>query len=127
MKPVILCVDDEKVVLDSLTSQLKAVYRHAFEIERASGVEEAFEVIEDIVAEGGDIRLIISDWLMPPHRGDAFLIEVHKNYPEVKMIMLSGQADEEAVERVKQLPTLIGYLRKPWEKEEILGLIEVLK
>lgn len=123
-KPIILCVDDEMVVLESLVTQLTRLFGKRYQIERASGVDEAWEVIEEIVEDGEELRLIISDWLMPPHRGDEFLNDVHKRFPELKMIMLSGHADESAIERVKKLPTLLAFVSKPWSKEEISELVE---
>ncbi|MCS6905816.1 MAG: response regulator [Bacteroidia bacterium] len=122
-KPAILCVDDEKVVTDTLVSQIRLAFGNQFSLLQAGGVEEAFEVIEELKEEGVELKLIISDWLMPPHRGDQFLKAINETWPEVKLIMLSGQADEEAIQRVKALSSLIAYVRKPWDKEEIIQLI----
>lgn len=121
-KPVILCVDDEQIILDTLSNQLRIAFAGAIRIETASSVEEAWEIIEELREDEMDLRLIISDWLMPPHRGDQFLNEVHANWPEVRLIMLSGQADDDATERVKQISSLLAFIRKPWEKDEIINL-----
>jgi CheY-like chemotaxis protein len=123
-KPAILCVDDEKIVTDTLISQIRLAFGSQFSLLQAGGVDEAFEVIEELKEEGVDLKMIISDWLMPPHRGDQFLKVVNETWPEIKLVMLSGQADEEAIERVKKLSSLVAYVRKPWEKEEIAQLIK---
>ena len=39
---------------------------------------------------------------MPGIKGDEFLIRVHQKYPKIVKVMLTGQADEVAIERVKK-------------------------
>jgi len=123
-KPFILCVDDEQVILDSLGSQLSRGYQDQFDVEVANGVEEAWEIIDDLESNGNEIRLIISDWLMTPHLGDQFLEEVYEKNPNIKLALLTGHADERAVERVRKIPNCLGVLRKPWTKEDLFRLVE---
>jgi CheY-like chemotaxis protein len=124
MKPVILMVDDEKVVLDSLVNQLKRAFGFAFKYETALGVGEAWEVLEDLHAEGEPVALIISDWLMPPDKGDYFLIQVTQKYPAIPQIMLSGFADEASVERAKQNANLKEFIAKPWDEQNLINKIK---
>jgi DNA-binding NtrC family response regulator len=81
-------------------------------------------VIGDLYDEGIRILVIVSDWLMPGVKGDEFLIAVHQRYPEIVTVMLTGQADEAAVERVKTEANLYACLRKPWTEEELVQIIE---
>jgi AmiR/NasT family two-component response regulator len=39
-------------------------------------------------------------------------------------VMLTGQADEAAIERVRVEANLYACLRKPWAKEELVQIIE---
>lgn len=123
-KPVILCVDDERMVLDSLRTQLAAAFGDAYIYERAEDAEEALDVINDLNEEGISVILIISDWLMPGLRGDELLIQIHKNYPNVIKIMLTGQADEVAIERAKKQANLHSCLSKPWLESDLLETIK---
>jgi DNA-binding NtrC family response regulator len=123
MKRAILCVDDEKIVLDSLQEQLRATFGDQFEYEIAESVDEAWEVIEDLVSQGYEMVLVISDWLMPRVKGDTFLIELHQKYPETVTIMLTGQADPEAVENAFQNANLYAYVRKPWREEDLINYV----
>ena len=123
-KPVILCVDDERIVLDSLRTQLAAAFGDAYIYERAEDAEEALDVINDLNEEGISVILIISDWLMPGLRGDELLIQIHKNYPNVIKIMLTGQADEVAIERAKKQANLHSCLSKPWLESDLLETIK---
>lgn len=122
MKYTILCVDDEKIVLNSLRTQLKEVLGNEFKYEFAESAEEALEVIE-MVAREGRIVMIVSDWLMPGIKGDEFLIKVYKKWPEIISIILTGHADEEAIQRAKDQANLHACLAKPWDKQELINEI----
>lgn len=122
-KPVILCVDDERVVLISVSNQIRNQFQDHFLIETAENTEEAWEVIRELQEQNLEIRFIISDWLMPLDKGDKFLIDVFQELPNASLIMLSGHADEEAVERARKFANLKSFIRKPWDKEELLKVI----
>ena len=51
-KPAILCVDDEKVVLQSLRTQLKEAFGDDYIYELAEDADEALEVINELCEEG---------------------------------------------------------------------------
>jgi CheY-like chemotaxis protein len=123
-KPVILCVDDEVVVLNSLKIQLKNAFNDEYLYEVAESADEAMEIIEELKDENTDIIVIVSDWLMPGIKGDEFLINVHQQYPNIIKIMLTGQADEAAIERAKQEANLHSCLHKPWEGKELIETIQ---
>ncbi len=119
-KKTILCVDDEKVVLTSLIGQLNNTYGNQYIYEGFTSAEEAWEYIDELYAEGQTVDLIICDWLMPRVRGDEFMIRVHKRFPTVRLIMLSGQADQESVERARKEANLYKFVSKPWDKDELM-------
>jgi peptidyl-tRNA hydrolase len=60
-RPVILFVDDEKLVLDSLVAQVRAAYENAYDYETAQSAEEAWEIIEDYHDRQRRIVLLVSD------------------------------------------------------------------
>ncbi|MEG4855873.1 response regulator [Microcoleus sp. K1-B6] len=123
-KPVILCVDDERIILDSLRTQLAAEFGNAYTYEGAEDAEEALEVISELYEEKISLVLIICDWLMPGIKGDELLIGLHKNYPRVIKILLTGQADQVAIDRAKKQANLHSCLSKPWLESELLETIE---
>jgi DNA-binding NtrC family response regulator len=122
-RPVVLCVDDEKIILDSLSNQIRNYFGNRADVEQSLSVDDAMELIAELHDEGVEIRLVISDWLMHPTKGDVFLKEVQNLYPDIKLVMLSGQAELEAIDRVKRLPSLLAFVNKPWEKEHLMGLV----
>jgi CheY-like chemotaxis protein len=123
-KPVILCVDDEKVVLNSLKRQLKQAFGNDYQYEVAENADEALELIDELTQEDIGIILIVSDWLMPGMKGDEFLIKVHQKFPNIVKIMLTGQADEAAIERAKEQANLHCCLHKPWSQAELIETIK---
>jgi CheY-like chemotaxis protein len=123
-RPVILFVDDEKLVLDSLLAQARSAYEDTYDYETAQSAEEAWEIIEDYHDRQRRIVLLISDWLMPLEKGDSFLIRVAQRYPDIRLIMLSAYADEEAIRRAERYANLFAFIRKPWEREALLNTIQ---
>ncbi|MEL6928485.1 MAG: response regulator [Cyanobacteria bacterium J06600_6] len=119
----IICVDDEVVILDSLKEQLKRKFGDRFIYEVAESAEEAWEVIEELQEDDIQIIAIVSDWLMPGTKGDEFLIQIHQTFPEVTKVMLTGQADEDAIARARQEANLHACLYKPWTEEELTEVI----
>ncbi len=123
-KPVILCVDDERMVLDSLRMQLSTAFGSGYKYESAEDAYEALDLIEELDGENIRVIVIISDWLMPGIKGDDFLIRVHERFPKVVKILLTGQADEAAINRAKQKANLHSCLFKPWSETDLRETIQ---
>ncbi|MEM6424715.1 MAG: response regulator [Cyanobacteria bacterium P01_H01_bin.119] len=122
-KAAILCVDDEAVILKALKEQLQRSFGKKFIYETAQSVEDAWDVIDELSEDEIPLLLIVSDWLMPGMKGDEFLAKVHQRFPTVINIMLTGQADESAIEYARQKANLHACLSKPWREEELKQLI----
>jgi len=125
----IICVDDEKIVLNSLKSQLKRLFEnHTYEILFAESAEEALELIEELEEDEKQIALVVSDQIMPGMKGDQLLIEIHKRHPETLKILLTGQASFEAVQNAINNAGLYRYVNKPWDPEDLnLTIAEACK
>ena len=125
MDKAILCVDDEKSILDSLKGQLKRTLGHDFIIEQAEDAKEAMEVLEELMLEQDiQVVVIVSDWLMPDIKGDEFLTEVHARWPGIKKILLTGHANVDAVQRLTNNDSLYAMLQKPWQEDELINTIQ---
>lgn len=124
VEKAILCVDDERIVLLSLRDQLTNYLGDRYLCEFAESADEAWEIIEELNKEDVKILIIVSDWLMPNMKGDEFLIKVHEQFPKIVTVLLTGQADEEAIERTRKYANLHSYIPKPWDEET---LIQILK
>ncbi len=124
-KGVLLCVDDEIIVLTALKDQLRRAFGTEFVIDIAESAEEALELLDELSAAGHKLLVIVSNWLMPGMKGDEFLIEAHKRFPSVVKIMLSGQAETAAVDRARKEAALHDFLAKPWNAAELVESINL--
>ncbi|OKH40569.1 hypothetical protein NIES2119_02890 [[Phormidium ambiguum] IAM M-71] len=118
-KPIILCVDDEATILDSLKIELKAILGNDYLIETAENGADALELIEELIADNYQIPLVICDYIMPELKGDELLKLIHELIPKTFKIMLTGQADLEAVGNAIKYARLYRYIAKPWQSEDL--------
>jgi response regulator RpfG family c-di-GMP phosphodiesterase len=122
-KKAIVCVDDEHIILESLGEQIKNMFGDEFIYESAENAEEGMEVIQELAEENIEVLVIVSDWLMPGKKGDEFLIDVHKKFPAIIKVMLTGQADELAIDNAIKNAKLHAYLSKPWTSNDLEKVI----
>lgn len=118
MKGTILCVDDEPIVLQSLKAELRRRFAAEFRLESAEGVEEAMEVLAELGEDEPEL-VVISDWLMPGMRGDQFLSQVATTHPNAVLILLTGQADQDVVQRARGEGRLEDCIHKPWREDRL--------
>ncbi len=124
LRKAILCVDDEKLILLSLVRELKNSFGDEYIYEKATDAYQAYEVIDELALEGVKLILIISDWLMPGIKGDEFLETVRERYPDIKAVMITGQADEDVINRLIESGCVSDVIEKPWDQ---LRLVEAVK
>lgn len=122
-RKAILCVDDERIVLDSLVDQFMLTFGDKYHYEVAMSVDEAWEAIEFLVEDGIEMVLVVSDWLMPGVKGDKFLVDLHQKFPQTVKIMLTGQAEQGAIQNAIDNASLYAYIRKPWSEAELIDKI----
>lgn len=128
MAIVVVCVDDEATILKSLRSQLRRGLGNEYRIEIAESGEEALEIFAEITAQGMEIPLLISDYIMPSMKGDELLMKIHENYPRTLNILLTGQANMEAVGNAVNHANLYRYISKPWDETDLkLTIKEALR
>jgi two-component system, sensor histidine kinase and response regulator len=125
---VILCIDDESIVLNSLKEQIQQGFKGDFLVETAESGDEALEIFDELIENGMEIPVIIADFIMPGMKGDALLSKIHGLKPMSKKILLTGQASIEGVSNAVNRANLYRFISKPWEKDDlILTLKEALK
>lgn len=119
-KKAILCVDDEKVVLNTLKEQLRRDFIEDYIIETCENGEEALDVFIELLDNGVDVPVVISDQVMPDMKGSELLYEVHKRHPLTKTILLTGQIESEEISDALKRAKLYRYIPKPWEKDDLI-------
>ena len=119
-RSAIVCVDDEEIILSSLGEQLKRSFGKEYDIELAASGKEALLLCAELIAEGIEIPLIISDQIMQGIQGDELLVQLHSQYPKTLKILLTGQATADSVGYVVNAAALYRYITKPWDETNLI-------
>ena len=119
-KKVIFCVDDEKIVLNSLKTELKNAFGNKYIIETAESGVEALEAIDNLFSLNYKLQVVIADYAMPLMRGDEFLTKLHEKSPDTLNILLTGQATIEGVTNSINNAGLYRYIAKPWHTDDLV-------
>ena len=117
---IILCVDDDSTVLAALRSVLSSHFGSEMEFEFAESGDEALEIDAELRAQGRELGLVISDFMMPGLRGDELLVRLHATSPNTVKILLTGQSDLTGVKRAINDANLYRFLEKPFLNEDIV-------
>jgi diguanylate cyclase (GGDEF)-like protein len=117
---IILCVDDDSTVLSALRSVLGSHFGAELEVEFAESGDEALEIEAELRAQGRELGLVISDFMMPGIRGDELLVRLHEKSPNTVKILLTGQSDLTGVKRAINDANLYRFLEKPFLNEDIV-------
>lgn len=107
----ILLVDDEQNVLNALQREL----RGHFEVEAFDNPLSALERSREV-----QFDLVISDYKMPDMNGLEFLKAFELIQPDTARMVLSGQADIDALIRAINETHIYRFIAKPWEKSNLL-------
>jgi DNA-binding NtrC family response regulator len=120
MTTIILCVDDDKTVLTALRTLLSNTMGTTCRVEIAESGQEAIEIVEELAAEGQEVGLVISDFIMPHMRGDELLVRLHERRPQMVKIMLTGQSDFAGIKRVINEANLYRFIEKPFKNADLV-------
>ncbi len=106
-----LLVDDEPNVLKALQRVFR---KEKYTINTANNAAEALEFLTK-----NQCQLVISDFKMPGMNGAQFLQETKKLYPNMIRIMLTGQADTDAVMTAIKDGAVYKFILKPWNDDDL--------
>ncbi|WP_185021839.1 response regulator, partial [Pseudomonas poae] len=110
-KPVVLLVDDEESILNSLRRLLRT---QSYEVVLAGSGVQALEILA-----GRHVDLVMSDARMPGMDGAQLLAEVHRLYPATSRILLTGYADVTTIIKAINEGQIHRYISKPWNDDEL--------
>jgi two-component system cell cycle sensor histidine kinase/response regulator CckA len=113
----ILLVEDEEGLRALNARGLKS--RGYKVIEAGNGVE----AIEALAREGGRVDLVVSDVVMPEMDGPTLLKELRKNSPDLKIIFVSGYA-EDAFEKSLPDSSQYNFLAKPFTLKQLVSAVK---
>jgi DNA-binding NtrC family response regulator len=116
--PVILLVDDEEMILNSIKS--------FFAIDSDYDLltyTSPLKALQDLESKIKSVDLVISDYLMPEMDGITFLSKMKERYPLVPRILLTGYADKENAIKAINDVGLYQYIEKPWNNDDLRLII----
>ncbi|TSA41272.1 MAG: response regulator [Betaproteobacteria bacterium] len=106
----ILLVDDEQNVLNALRRELAGTY----EVETFISPQEALRRAKET-----DFALVVSDYRMPDMDGVTFLENFGQMQPDAVRLILSGQADMDALIKAVNVTHIYRFLSKPWSETDL--------
>ena len=117
-KPVILTVDDDPQVLNSVERDLRQHFRGEYRIIKAASGSQALQAVQELKRRNDPLALFLVDQRMPEMTGTEFLTQAIQLYPEARKVLLTAYADTEAAIQSINTLGLDHYLMKPWEPPE---------
>lgn len=111
----LLYVDDEATNLRVFKSNFRKIYN-------VFTCENPLEAIEILKQE--PIQVIVTDQRMPEMTGTEFLEKITPDYPNVIKIILTGFSDIQAIQDGVNKCGIFKYIMKPWNFEEVKGVLE---
>lgn len=113
---VLLIVDDETRIASSLKRMLR---NENYTIFTADSGKEGLEIVKE-----QPVGVVISDLMMPEMDGVTFLEHVKAHDENIVEILLTAHATlDNALDSINRLK-LFGYLTKPWQVEELKGILK---
>ncbi|MFL6739070.1 MAG: response regulator [Sphingomicrobium sp.] len=106
----ILLVEDEAMVR---TVAERALTRHGYKVLTANNGEEALEIID----QGEEIALLVSDVVMPLMDGPTMVREARKTRPDLPILFMSGYAEEQLRKSIDIAN--VAFLPKPFSVQDL--------
>lgn len=112
-KKTILLIDDDQAIHASLTLGLFAQGL------KTLSAMDGFEGLELLEKSSDEIGIVVLDIMMPGMNGFEVLKVIKSKWPDIKVVMHSGFASIEDLEKIKQLGAS-AFIKKPYKIAELL-------
>ena len=97
-------------------------------LEQCASALEAQDLAREAREDGLEIAVLVTDEIMPDRRGHQLLEAMVAIFPDVRAVMLTGQAGAEDVGAAVNTGALHGFIAKPWTGSELeLGVRRALE
>ncbi len=117
-RPILLAVDDDVNVLESVVQDLRREYGAKYRVMRAASGQAALDTMSQLQSRQEAVALIVSDQRMPGMTGVEFLEKARALYPDARRVLLTAYADTEAAIHAINSARIHYYLNKPWDPPE---------
>jgi len=109
-KPIVLVVDDEESVRNIAVRMLQRI---GYDAVAAADGQAGIDYFRQ---HAGTIAGVLIDMTMPNMTGEAACLAIRAIDPSVRIVVMSGHAEEEMLQRMAYL-NLAGFLQKPFNLE----------
>ena len=114
-KPTILSVDDDPLVSEAITRDLRERYGADYRVARATSGSDALALLAELALRDRPVALIVADQRMPRMTGIEMLEQAQVHAPGAKNLLLTAYADTDVAIRAINDIGLDYYLLKPWD------------
>ncbi len=113
----VLLIDDEEILREAVKLLFSS---SGFKLLTAQDGREGVEVFRH---HADEIVVVLLDMTMPRMSGKETFQQLRQIQPDVKVILISGYAEEEAKNRF-EAEGLVGFLQKPFVRAELMAILE---
>jgi two-component system, cell cycle sensor histidine kinase and response regulator CckA len=113
----VLIVEDEDMVR---SVAVRSLTRFGYKVLEAGNGIEALDVLAE---HPGTVDIVVSDVVMPEMDGPAFLKEVRKTHPDLKIIFVSGHTNEAFKASVDE-NEIFAFLPKPFSLPQLVAKVK---
>jgi len=113
-KPTVLYLDDQPGNL----TVFRANFRKHATVVTTTDPQEALRLLDE-----RDFALVISDQRMDAMSGSEFLAKVRERHPDTIRMLLTAFSDFDAVVSAINEGAIARFIRKPWDREDLLATI----
>lgn len=116
----IVCVDDQQEVLDSIIRDLRPL-SDTLRLEEASDEADCLALLEQILEDGEEVAIVLTDRVMPNGSGLELLAAVAADarFAATRRVVLTGLPHDEESLHAVETGLIHAYLEKPWQPEEL--------
>ncbi len=124
MTLTILSLEDEADVREALERDLEDFWGKV-RLEIAEDADDAWEAVEELVSDGDELALVLSDHRLPGRSGVDFLVELVSDprFSSTRTVLVTGQADQDDTIRALNEAGLDHYIAKPWSPEDLRRVV----
>jgi CheY-like chemotaxis protein len=124
LKYAVICVDDDPIILQLIDFQMKKLINERTTIvETTTDPRQVEAKIEEVRSFGLEPLFIMTDYQMPGMSGAELIRKLKEKEPSLDCILLSGQANDRAVEELERDHLLYSFIGKPWKEEQLLEVL----
>jgi len=117
-RPTIVTVDDDPLVSQAISRDLRAYYGSDYRVVGVTSGAEALDVLTQLALRARPVALVLADQRMPRMTGIEVLEQAREHAPGAKLLLLTAYADTDVAIRAINDIGLDYYLLKPWDPPE---------